>query len=46
MYAVSTGNGSKAKAGEELERLLKEHLENYEKRAENGYKGVIDVIKV
>ena len=46
MYPVNTVNGSKANAGEDLERLLKEHLENYEKRGENGYKGVIGVVKV
>ena len=46
MFPVNRSETDRNNIGTELDRVLKEHLDNYEKRAENGYKGVIDVIKV
>ena len=46
MFPVNRSETDRNNVGAELDRVLKEHLDNYEKRAENGYKGVIDVIKV
>ena len=46
MFPVNRSEADRNNIGTELDRVLKEHLDNYEKRAENGYKGVIDVIKV
>ena len=46
MFPVNTTSADRTTVGTELERVLKTHLENYEKRAETGYKGVIDIIKL
>ena len=46
MYPVTKTESTLDHIGEDVEKILIEHLDNFNKRHENHYKGIIEIVKM